>query len=74
MALQALGANSETGMVVCQGMLVRSAVQVDLSVGEKPRRVHIVLVKSEACWGVKQEGILTKPWERKCSFSAELSS
>lgn len=68
MALQALGENSETGMWMCHGMLVRSVVQVDLSVGENPRRVHIPSVKSAACWLVKHWVILTKPWSRKCCF------
>ena len=74
MALQALGEEEGIGVWMCQGMLVRSVVQVDLSVGLKPRRGQRVLVNSDACWRVKQEGILTKPCSRKCSFCAELSS
>jgi hypothetical protein len=37
-------------------MFVWGTVQVDLSVGEMPRRGKTVEVKVEAAWGVKQEG------------------
>lgn len=53
-------------------MLVRSSIQVVLSVGDMPSRVHIVLVKSSACFLVKQDDIFTNPCWRKCCFCSSL--
>lgn len=53
MACHARGANVEASKLLWCGMLVRTAVQVDLSLGSMPSLVQTFLVTSTACSLVK---------------------
>jgi hypothetical protein len=61
MAAQAFGAKLWRSSVRCVGMLVRSRVQVVLSVGDMPRRAQTVDVHSAALERLKQDSRRRKP-------------